>query len=128
MTSIHADAVLNRRFMEMMKLLNIYLNHFPKFEKFALCNRIRDTTYMLYDSINEAPRSRDKMKELIRASNLLERLRMQLMLANELGYFMFQDGTNTNQEGVSVKRYLAINSRVDEIGRLIGGWMSSLSQ
>ena len=39
--------------MEFMKLLNIYLNHFPKFEKYALSNRIRNTSYELYDLITE---------------------------------------------------------------------------
>jgi len=29
--------------VEMLKLLNIYLNHFPKQEKYALANQIRKT-------------------------------------------------------------------------------------
>lgn len=42
---IHSEAKLNRKFMEFAKLMNIYLNHFPKHEKFALANRIRSTAY-----------------------------------------------------------------------------------
>ena len=51
---IHSEAVLNRKFIEMIKLLNIYLNHFPKFEKYALANNIRNTAYTIYDLITEA--------------------------------------------------------------------------
>ena len=44
---------INRKFVEMMKLLNIYLNHFPKYEKYALTNNIRVTAYKVYDLISE---------------------------------------------------------------------------
>jgi hypothetical protein len=47
------EASLNRQFMEMMQLLNIYLNHFPKHEKYALAQRIRNTAYEIYDCITE---------------------------------------------------------------------------
>ena len=30
---LHSEAGLNRKFLEFIKLLNIYLNHFPKHEK-----------------------------------------------------------------------------------------------
>ena len=36
--SIHSEAIMNQKFFEMMKLLKIYLNHFPKDEKFVLKN------------------------------------------------------------------------------------------
>ena len=51
--SIHGEAILNRKYMEMIKLLNTYLNHFPKFEKYALSQNIRNTAYEVYDLITE---------------------------------------------------------------------------
>jgi hypothetical protein len=49
----NSEACLNRKFMEMVKLLNIYLNHFPRHERHALAGRIRNTAYELYDlSVN----------------------------------------------------------------------------
>lgn len=27
---VHSEAVLNRKYMEMIKLLTVYLNHFPR--------------------------------------------------------------------------------------------------
>ncbi len=47
------EASLDRKFSETMKLLNVYLNHFPKHERYALCNRIRNTAYDIYDLITE---------------------------------------------------------------------------
>jgi len=35
------------------KLMNVYLNHFPKHEKYALANRIRNTAYEVYELIME---------------------------------------------------------------------------
>ena len=50
---IHSETELNRKFIEFAKLLNIYLNHFPKHEKYALANQIRSTAYEVYDLISE---------------------------------------------------------------------------
>jgi hypothetical protein len=55
---VHSEAGLNRKFMEFIKLLNIYLNHFPNHEKFALSNRIRNTAYEIYDLIAEGEKSK----------------------------------------------------------------------
>jgi hypothetical protein len=41
---IHSESGLNRKFVEFAKLLSIYLNHFPKHEKYALTNKIKETT------------------------------------------------------------------------------------
>lgn len=50
---LHSGAELARRFVETMQLLNVYLNHFPKHEKYALCGLIRSTAYELFDLITE---------------------------------------------------------------------------
>ena len=44
----HSEAELNRKFIETAKLMNIYLNHFPKFEKYALAQQIRQCMYEVY--------------------------------------------------------------------------------
>lgn len=61
---INAEATLNRRFIEMAKLLNIYLNHFPKHEKYALASRIRDTAYEMYDYITESQKRYHKSSSM----------------------------------------------------------------
>lgn len=42
---LHDEAKLDRKFMELAKLMNIYLNHFPKHEKYGLALEIRRTAY-----------------------------------------------------------------------------------
>ena len=83
---------LNRKFMEFIKLLNVYLNHFPKHEKYALCSSIRNTAYEVYDLIVESQKRYYKKTTLINLDITHERLRMQLFLAYELGYFKSRDG------------------------------------
>jgi hypothetical protein len=51
--SVPSEAALYRKFTEFIKLLNIYLNHFPRHEKYALANLVRNTAYEIYDYITE---------------------------------------------------------------------------
>jgi len=125
---IHSETELNRKFMEFAKLMNIYLNHFPKHEKYALANRIRNTAYEVYDLISEGQKRYIKKTTLTNLDVVHEKLRMQLFLANELGYFRFSDGKDTNIVHQADHRYLVISALVDELGRMIGGWIQKLKE
>jgi len=122
---IHSEAILNQKFMEMIKLLNTYLNHFPRFEKFALSNNIRNTAYEVYDLIVECQKRYFKKTSLTTLDVAHEKLRMQIYLANELNYFSFKDGRNDIKIN-AVKRYLALSKLIDEIGKIIGAWINKL--
>ena len=123
--ALHSAANLDRKYLEMLKLLNLYLNHFPKHEKYALSNLIRNTAYELYDLITEAQKRYHKKTTLTNMDIAHEKLRMQIRLAHELGYFAFKDGKN-NTEDVkqqAAHRLITIQRNIDEIGRMIGGWI-----
>ena len=122
---IHSEAILNRKFMEMIKLLNVYLNHFPRFEKYALSNTIRNTAYGIYDLITECQKRYYKKTSLTELDVKHQKLRMQVYLANELGYFSFKDGKKNEKVDAS-KRFLAISNVIDEIGKIIGAWINKL--
>ena len=109
----------------MIKLLNIYLNHFPKFEKYALANNIRNTAYEVYDLITECQKRYFKKTSLTQLDIVHQKLRMQVYLANELGYFAFKDGKK-NSNVNSVKRFLAISKIIDEVVKIIGAWINKL--
>ena len=49
--TIHSEASLNVKFIETTKLMNIYLNHFPKHEKYALAQEIRRSMYTVYQDV-----------------------------------------------------------------------------
>jgi len=51
--SVDREVLMYRRFAEFSKLMNVYLNHFPKHEKYALANRIRNTAYEVYELMME---------------------------------------------------------------------------
>jgi len=129
--SVHSEATLNRKFMEFIKLLNVYLNHFPKHEKYGLSNRMRDTAYGLYDLITEAQKRYHKKTTLTNMDITHQKLRMQLYLAYELGYFRFKDGkTYIDSPGRSLEehRFMAISRLNDEMGRMIGGWVNKMKE
>lgn len=109
----------------MLKLLNIYLNHFPRHEKFALANKIRNTAYNLYDLITEGQKRYYKKTTLTQMDIMHEQLRMQIRLAHELGYFRFHDGKIQKQlpEEQALHRLMTLQLLIDEIGRMLGGWI-----
>lgn len=108
--------------------MNIYLNHFPKHEKYALANRIRNTAYEVYDFISEGQKRYLKKTTLTSLDIVHEKLRMQLFLANELGYFKFFDGKAAASAQQVEHRYLTISAMVDELGRMIGGWIQKIKE
>ena len=119
---IHSETELNRKFVAFAKLLNLYLLHFPRHEKYALANRIRNTSYEVYDLISEAQKRYYKKTTLTDLDIAHERLRMQLYLANELGYF-----SNISSD-TAEHRYLTISRQVDELGKMIGGWIQKIKE
>lgn len=121
---------LNRKFIEFVKLLQIYLNHFPRHEKYALANRIRNNAYELYDLISEAQKRYHKKTTLTNLDISHERLRMQIYLAYELGYFHFKDGKPAvkSQKELEAHRFQTLNIMIDELGRMIGGWIIKIKE
>lgn len=120
---LHSEAELNRKFVAMATLMNLYLNHFPKHEKYALCQVIRLAMYGLYGLIVETQKRYHKKTTFVSLDIQHEQLRMFVNLAHSLGYFGFKDGKGDTGGAVGEHRFLAISKLVDEIGRMIGGWM-----
>jgi hypothetical protein len=123
--AINSEAILNHRYLEMIKLLNNYLSHFPRYEKYALSNNIRNTAYEVYDLITECQKRYHKKTTLTQLDITHQKLRMQIYLANELGYFSFKDGRADDNQN-TLHRYLAISRLIDEIGKLIGAWIKKM--
>lgn len=121
---LHSEAALNRKFVEFAKLMNVYLNHFPKAEKYGLALEIRRAAYEVYGLIVEAQKRYHKKAALTALDVRHEQLRMLLQLANELGYFAFKDLAKVERPTqLAAHRYLAISRLVDELGRMLGGWI-----
>lgn len=125
--ALHSEAHLDRRYVEMLRQLNGYLNHFPKHEKYGLALEVRRAAYDVYGYIVEAQKRYQKKTSLTNMDIRHEQLRMFVRLAHELGYFEFRDGARADAapEALAQRRYLAISARIDEIGRMIGGWIAA---
>lgn len=123
----HNEARLNRKFVEFANRLNIYLNHFPKHEKYGLCLVIRQAAYDVYGYIIEAQKRYHKKTALTNLDIRHEQLRMLIILAHEMGYFSFKDGRlsecSPGREALAARRFLTLSKEVDELGRMIGGWL-----
>lgn len=73
---LHSEARLITKFSEFMKLLNIYLNHFPKHERYGLAQSIRNAAIEVFEGIVEAEKRYHKKTTLTQLDIAHERLRM----------------------------------------------------
>ena len=123
----HSEAQLDVKFIDFARQMNLYLNHFPKHERYGLCQQIRNSAYSVYGFMIEAQKRYQKKTSLTNLDIAHEQLRMFLRLAFELGYFKFKEGVTPekNSEKTAEHRYLTISRMVDELGRMIGGWIQA---
>ena len=121
------EGVITHKYIELMRLLNTYLNHFPKHERHALCATIRTTAYTLFNLITEAHKRYHKKTTLTAIDVTHEQLRMLVYLAYELGYFGFSGGEKrgSDLEEIEGHRYLTVSRLVDELGKIIGAWITT---
>lgn len=120
----HPQPTLNHKFIETIKLMNIYLNHFPNHEKYGLSQQIRVCMYECYSFFVEGYKRYHKKTTLTNLDIRHEQWRMLVNTANEMGYFNFKDGRKINGVMTETKRFRAISLLIDELGRMIGGWIA----
>lgn len=122
---LHSEAEIDRKFIAFAKLMNIYLNHFPAHEKYGISLEIRQAMYSVYGLIVECQKRYHKKTTLTNLDIKHEQLRMFIRLAYELGYFGFKSGKKDEDKNkLTQQRYLNISLLVDELGRMIGGWIT----
>lgn len=122
----HPEASILHKCRELIKLLNIHLNHFPKHERYALQQQIRDAAYDTYGLLVECQKKYHNKTSLTKLDIRHEQLRMFLNLGYELGYYDYHDGKRARTSTEALRRYTAISVLVNELGAMIGGWLRSL--
>ncbi len=88
------------------------LGKFPRDQKFVLGDRIEVKLLEVQESCLRAYYHREKREHLIEANMTLEITRRLIRLAHALRYF-------------SNQAYAVSSEKLDEVGRMIGGWMKS---
>lgn len=96
---------------------NICLKQFPKHERYALASEIRLCMYCILGIVIETNHKHYKKTTLTELDIEVDKLRSYLRLSanHELKY-------------LSVDKYGNWAAMVDEIGRMVGGWIQSVSK
>jgi len=89
-----------------------HTSRFPRNHRFVLGERIERTLYDLLETLIRARYTRQRQPLLEQANLILEILRFQMRLAKDL-------------QCLKVDSYGFAGKSIDEIGRLVGGWMKS---
>lgn len=85
------------------------VDRFPRRQKFLLGDRIQTTALTALERLTEATFTRSRGRLLERTNIDLDKLRLLIRLSKDLGY-------------LDTRRYEHAARRLDEVGRLIGGW------
>jgi len=94
----------------MFKILHYYITVFPRSERYSLGQKMKDVNINFLEQIIRANNSRNKKPYLEEACQLLEILRIYTRLCHDLKL-------------MSLKRYEIVSQKIDEVGRMLGGWM-----
>ena len=85
------------------------LERFPRRQKFLLGDRIQTTALAGMEKLVEATFTRNRGRILDRVNVDIDKLRLLLRLSKDLGH-------------LDSRRYEHAARRLDEVGRLVGGW------
>jgi hypothetical protein len=94
---------------DLLLTLHPAIRSFPKSQQFVLGGRMQETALDLVTGLAAANVAARKREKLVEADAHLEKLRLLVRLSYDLKF-------------VGGKMYEDLAGRVDEIGRMIGGW------
>jgi hypothetical protein len=104
-------------FLKSFETLTWILNHtrkFPKHQRFVLAKRIEEAALNFHDNLVWATKNNSTSNSLREADYHLERLRIYNRLCVQLQLH-------------SMKQYEYLAAALDEMGRLLGGWIQKKS-
>ena len=108
-------STITNKLVAVYKLWHEFLPHFPKDTKYTLGAKIDSLLLKTIELIIKASYS-DKLEKLIslkNASAKLDFVKFFLQLAWEI-------------KSLDNKKYIKLSEKLDEIGRMLGGWIKSL--
>ena len=83
---------------------------FPKSQQYLLGRRVEDAALEILSGLIAANAARNKKAKLSAVDAEIEKLRLLIRLSCDLKF-------------ISMKKYAALAEKVDELGRMLGGWM-----
>jgi len=107
------DLVIFRKHYDFTLYFYPVIDNFPKREKFAMCTKLKNKLYRIMDLIIDANETQgSKIRFLDRIDDELKKLKVQIRLAKDMHY-------------LSIRKHKIVVKKIDEIGRLLGGWIKS---
>lgn len=102
---------------DFLKMMLEVFHHFPRHQKFLLADRMQNQISDILELLIEAyyTSGSEKKNKLAAVNIQLEKLRYYVRLCYELGFY-------------NATKYGMIAEKIQEIGRMNGGWLKSLSQ
>lgn len=112
---LHKDAPILKKTVDLYREFYDYLKIFPKKDQYMLSRRCEDNIILFMKLILKAVglSKIDKLKILKEANNEFDVLKVLFRMAREL-------------KMLDNKKYLSLESKIQEIGRMLGGWMRFL--
>lgn len=109
------DIPIFKKVYELYKTLYAGLKTFPRQDRYSLGQKCEEATIEMLKSILLASQlsKSEKFPILRKASAQLNLLRVYLRLAKEI-------------KALDSKKYLILQEDIDEIGRMLGGWLKSV--
>lgn len=113
---LDADAPIIQKTTDFYKELYGYLKTFPKKDQYLLGKRCEDVLLTFIEYVLTAANSSKerKLRFLEAANGKFDTLKFLLRLARELSI-------------LDNKKYLSLEAKIQEIGRMLGGWIKSLN-
>jgi hypothetical protein len=109
-----ADIPILKKAYDLYRTFNEYRKLVPKQDRFTIYERSENAILDMTECILEAgySKSSDKIAILERASMKLNLLRFFVRLMKEM-------------RSIDTKKYIVLQAHIDEIGRMLGGWIRS---
>lgn len=95
--------------------LNQAVTIFPKIKRYTLGQKLDNTTLDIFEILFSVPFSKDKFSTLQQISIKLDLLKMLLRLSRD-------------SQALNNKTYQGLQSILQEIGKMLGGWMRATKQ
>ena len=107
------DLIIYQKHYDLILYAFPIVNGFPKAQRFVLGQQIQNCLLDIARLIVQANRQRgNRLPILAQVDIEIEKLRLLIRLAKDLRM-------------ISVKQYGTLAERINEIGRLLGGWLKS---
>ncbi|MBI2448136.1 four helix bundle protein [Candidatus Microgenomates bacterium] len=98
--------------VEIYKLWHEFVPHFPKTSRYTLGSKIDASLIEIAESILIASQTKKELKlpHILHASTKLNLVKFFLQVTWEI-------------KAIDGKKYIALSTKLDELGRMLGGWI-----